>query len=130
MKLLLDTAAFLWFVSDSDRLPAHTRSVLRDADVSVSLSVVSIWEIAVKQQIGRLALPGPAWPYVTRLRNRHGINSLSLEEPALAHLTKLPDVHRDPFDRMLVCQAIEHDLLIVTNDEHIHAYPVKTLWLA
>jgi PIN domain nuclease of toxin-antitoxin system len=129
MKLLVDTSAFLWFVSDSDRLPLRTRTVLRDPEVSVSLSVISLWEIAVKQQIGRLTLPGPAWPYVTSLRHRHGIDSLSLDERALAHLAKLPDVHRDPFDRMLVCQAIEHDLLLVTNDEHIHVYPVKTLWL-
>ena len=69
MKLLLDTSAFLWFVSDTDRLPARTRAVLRDAEVSVSLSVVSLWEIAVKQQVVRLTLPGPAWPYVTSLRH-------------------------------------------------------------
>ena len=130
MKLLVDTSVFLWFVSDNDRLPAHTRTVLRDPDTTVSLSVVSVWELAVKQRTGRLVLPGPAWPYVTSLRHRHGIDSLSLEERALAHLAKLPDVHRDPFDRMLVCQAIEHDLLLVTSDEQIQAYPVKTLWLA
>ena len=130
MKLLIDTSVFLWFVADSDRLPGRTRTALRDPDVRVWLSVASVWEIAVKQQLGRLTLPEPAWPYVTRLRERHGIDSLAIEEAALAHLVKLPDVHRDPFDRMLVCQAIEHDMLLVTKDEQVQKYPVKTLWLA
>lgn len=129
MKLLLDTSAFLWFVSGDDRLPKAMRSVLRDSETGVWLSVVSIWEIVVKQQIGRLALPGPAWSYVTTQRDRHGIDSLALDAPAMAHLAKLPAVHRDPFDRMLICQAIEHDLQIATSDRHIQRYPVKTIWL-
>ena len=129
MKLLLDTSAFLWFVLDSDRLPPATRATLREHETDVWLSVVSVWEVMVKSQIGRLKLPGPAWPYLTRLREQHEIDSLPLEESAIAHLSKLPAVHRDPFDRLLVCQAIQHDLPIVTNDEALQRYPVKTFWL-
>ena len=66
---------------------------------------------------------------MTRQRARHGIDSLTLDEPALAHLAKLPEVHRDPFDRMLICQAIEHDLLLVTDDEAVRRYPIKTAWI-
>ena len=129
MKLLLDTHTFLWFVSGDDRLPARTRDLIRSPDHDVWLSVVSVWEVVVKEQLGRLQLPEMAWPYVTKLRDRHGIDSLALNEPAVAHLTKLPAVHRDPFDRMLVCQVIEHDLLLVTDDETVCRYPIKTAWL-
>jgi PIN domain nuclease of toxin-antitoxin system len=128
MQLLLDTAVFLWLIAGDDRLSEPARSAVRDPENRVWLSAVSLWEISVKQKTGRLVLPDPAWSYVVDARKRHAIESLSLDESAVAHLAKLPDVHRDPFDRMLVCQSIEHDLLLVTNDPLIRAYPVKTLW--
>jgi len=128
MNLLLDTAVFLWLVAGDERLSEPARSAVRDPDRRVWLSVVSLWEISIKQKIGRLALPRAAWSYVTAARERHGIESLALGESAVAHLAKLPDVHRDPFDRMLVCQALEHDLVLVTNDPVVHQYPVKTFW--
>lgn len=128
MKLLLDTHSFLWFISGDDRLPATTRDLIRAPEQDVWLSVASIWEIVVKQQIGRLPLPADAWSYVTAQRERHGIDALPLDEAALAHLAKLPAVHRDPFDRILICQAIEHDLLLVTDDELMRKYPMKTMW--
>jgi PIN domain nuclease of toxin-antitoxin system len=65
---------------------------------------------------------------VPRQRERHQIDSLPLEESAIAHLPKLPSHHRDPFDRMLICQSIEHDLVLVTSDDAIRAYPVKLFW--
>jgi len=128
MNLLLDTAVFLWLIAGDERLTEPARSAVLDPERRVWLSVVSLWEIGVKQKTGRLALPRAAWSYVTTAREQHGIESLALTEPAVGHLAKLPEVHRDPFDRMLVCQAIEHDLLLVTNDPVVHEYPVKTLW--
>jgi PIN domain nuclease of toxin-antitoxin system len=130
VKLLLDTSAFLWFMSGDPRLPDATRDLIRAPEHDVWLSVISLWEIVVKQQSGRLTLPAPAWSYITRQRERHAIASLPLEEAAVTHLAKLPTVHRDPFDRMLICQAIEHDLLLVTGDDAIRQYPVKTVWVA
>jgi PIN domain nuclease of toxin-antitoxin system len=128
MNLLLDTAVFLWLLAGDDRLSEPARSAVQDPEHRVWLSVVSLWEMSVKQKSRRLTLPRAPWSYVSTARERLGIESLALTEPAVAHLAKLPDVHRDPFDRMLVCQAIEHDLLLVTNDPIIHEYPVKTLW--
>ncbi len=128
MKLLLDTHSFLWFISGDERLPAATRDLIRAPEQDVWLSVASVWEIVVKQQLGRLPLPADAWAYATAQRDRHGVDALPLDEAALAHLSKLPAVHRDPFDRILICQAIEHDLLLVTDDELVRKYPIKTMW--
>ena len=129
MNLLLDTATFLWYVSADRRLPAPTRALISAAENDVWLSVVSLWEIVVKAQIDRLNLPGPAWAYASAQRGRHAIASLSLEEGAIGNLAKLPSFHRDPFDRMLVCQALHADLTLVTSDSIIERYPVKTVWM-
>ena len=83
------------------------------------------WEVVVKVHLGRLQLPEPAWPYIARQRDWHGIDSLALQEAAVAYLAKLPPVHRDPFDRMLICQALEHDLLLVTDDQAVCRYPIN-----
>ena len=129
MRLLLDTFAFLWYVAADKRLPKATRDLIRAPEHDVWLSAASVWEIVVKTQIERLRLPEPAWTYVVAQRDRHAIAALAIEEGAIRHLAKLPAVHRDPFDRMLVCQSLQHDLTLVTNDDAIERYPVKTVWL-
>lgn len=128
MKLLLDTQVFLWIATDHARVPRELRAILRDPSNDLYLSVVSSWEIAVKARSGKLALPMPVWAFLLESRERLGIQTLSLQEKAVAHVVKLPDIHRDPFDRLLVCQAIEHQLTIVTSDTQVHRYPIKTLW--
>ena len=126
--LLLDSCTFLWMVRTPNDLSPAARAAVVDPSRPLLLSVVSHWEIGVKSQIGRLDLPDEPGSYVRRERARHGIESLSLEEGAVDHLSKLPDLHRDPFDRMLICQAIEHGLTIVTPDAAIQRYPVRVLW--
>jgi PIN domain nuclease of toxin-antitoxin system len=128
MNLLLDTSAFLWYISGDRRLPVDVRDAIRDPDAQVWLSVLSLWEAAIKQQLSRLQLPDDAWSYLTRQRDRHDVGGLDLSGGAVAHLSKLPGYHRDPFDRMLICQAIEHALTIVTGDAQVTRYPVKVLW--
>lgn len=128
MRLLLDTQVFLWIATDSARLPRDLRTTLREPSNDLYLSVVSSWEIAVKARSGKLVLPMPVWAFLLESRERLGIQTLSIQETAVAHVAKLPNIHRDPFDRMLVCQAIEHQLTIVTSDTLLHRYPVKTLW--
>ncbi len=92
------------------------------------LSSVSVWEIIVKNGIGKLPLPLPAEEFIASQRIKHKIETLPLTEKAVFHLAKLPQHHKDPFDRMLICQAIEHDLTILTSDGLIVQYPVKTVW--
>lgn len=124
MRLLLDTCIFLWLISGDKRLDNSILEEICEPNNEIFLSSVSIWECVVKNQIGRLPLPEPPAEYLSEQRNRHNISSLPLDEGSIVHLSKLPLIHRDPFDRMLICQSIEHNLTIVTVDDTISSYPV------
>lgn len=127
MRLLLDTHISLWYISGDARLPDAMRDSIRNPDHEVYFSVVSLWEIIVKHQLGKLPLPQSPEHYLPTQRARHQIASLSLDEASVHQLTRLPPIHRDPFDRMLICQAIEHALTIVTVDNMFGRYPVLVL---
>ena len=127
MRILLDTHVALWFVSGSPRISAKHRLAIEDPANEVFLSVVSVWEAAIKHAIGKLNLPGPPAEMLPLARQKHNIASLPLEEGALAHWHALPPIHRDPFDRMLACQAIEHRLTLATVDPILSQYPVTLL---
>ena len=128
MNLLLDTATFLWWVTDDPNLSDRAVGLIRDPSRRVFLSAVSVWEIVVKSTLGKLPLPEDPATLVPRLRAGSGFEALRLEEVAVLQLPKLPDLHRDPFDRMLLCQAIEHGLTLVTPDQELRRYPVRTEW--
>ena len=128
MRLLLDTCTFLWMVSDEARLSETCRNILIDPANEAFLSTVSAWEICVKQGLGRLTLAEPAERFIPKYRTMHGISDLPLDEPSVLQTTRLPAIHKDPFDRMLICQAIAHGLVILTPDPLITQYPVRTAW--
>jgi PIN domain nuclease of toxin-antitoxin system len=109
MRLLLDTHIFLWHVGGDQRVTGKLRRAIETAD-AVYLSVVSVWEATIKYQIGKLPLPAAPHPWLSDQRERHGIESLPIDEASVAHLSTLEPHHRDPLDRILVCQAIEHVL--------------------
>lgn len=127
MRLLLDTHIFLWYLAGDAGLRAEIRDLLRDPGNQVFLSPVSIWEALVKNQLGKLPLPDEPGLYLSRQRVRHGISSLDLDEASVRQLVSLPRLHRDPFDRLLICQALCHGMILVTVDELIWAYPVATI---
>ena len=127
MKLLLDTHIFLWFISGDNRLSNDIKQGIRNTDNEVYLSVVSLWEVIIKHQLGKLPLPEPPERYLPIQRERHQIASLPLDEASVSQVAGLPLLHRDPFDRMLIGQALEHNLTIVTVDDVIQAYSVS-LW--
>ncbi len=127
MKILLDTHIFLWFVNGDNRLSTEVRNAICDYDNEVYLSIISIWECIVKYKLGKLPLPEPPDIYLPRQRDRHQIINLNLDESSVVQLTKLPSLHRDPFDRMLICQALQHNLSIATADKAIRAYPIKLI---
>jgi PIN domain nuclease of toxin-antitoxin system len=128
VRLLLDTCTFLWIAAGSDELSPHARACFVDPDNEVYLSAVSAWEIAVKHALDRLPLPEPPTRFVPAERERHGIDVLPLDEESALHLDRLPRLHRDPFDRMLVCQALVHGLTILSPDPLLSQYPVRTTW--
>nr|WP_242523262.1 type II toxin-antitoxin system VapC family toxin [Thiocystis minor] len=125
---MLDTCAFLWLAGDTPELSKTARTLFQDTGNNVYLSSVSAWEIMVKHQLGKLPLPESADVFVQQQCQGHLIETLPLEAKAVFHLSRLPDHHRDPFDRMLICQAIEHGLTILTADKLIIQYPVSTIW--
>ncbi|MBD2344823.1 type II toxin-antitoxin system VapC family toxin [Anabaena subtropica] len=127
MKLILDTHIFLWFISGNDQLTTNIRDTIRDTDNDVYLSVVSIWECIVKYQLGKLPLPESPEIYIPKQRDRHHITNLDLDEGSVAKLVSLPSLHKDPFDRMLICQSLHHGLTIATLDSAILVYPVSII---
>ena len=127
MKLLLDTHVFLWYITADPQIPALFRDAIREPKNEVFLSVASLWEMIIKYNLGKLPLPQAPENYIPNERRRHQIKSLSLHENAVKELSKLPALHRDPFDRILICQALMNDLTIATVDVQIQNYKVAYL---
>jgi PIN domain nuclease of toxin-antitoxin system len=128
MKLLLDTCTFLWITTDDARLSARARDLFRSPDNEVYLSAASGWEIATKHGLGRLPLPDPPERFVPSMREHHGIESLSIDEESALQTMRLPTLHRDPFDRLLVCQAIVHGMTLLTPDPLVAQYSARVVW--
>ena len=124
MRIMLDTHIFLWFISGDSQLSIDARDLIRDSDNEVYLSVVSVCESIIKYQLGKLPLPGTPEIYLPKQRDAHQINSLSIDEDSIAQLINLPPLHRDPFDRMLICQALQHGLTIATVDSAVRGYDI------
>jgi len=122
---LLDTSTMLWSLASPDRLSKAARAALKAGPLV--LSVVCYWEVVIKAQKGLLHVADPVnwWGRATDLL---GGDVLSVRAVHISALSGLPDLHKDPFDRMLVAQAAADGLAIVTSDEHIREYPVKTVW--
>ncbi len=127
MRLLLDTHVFLWYISADPKLPATFRAASQNPANEVYLSVASVWEVVIKHHLGKLSLPAPPDGYLPQQRDAHGFASLPIDEGAMSFLAGLPLLHRDPFDRLLVAQALQHGLTIATVDPDVAAYPVPIL---
>ena len=127
MRILIDTHVFLWIVTNDLRLPQSIRAAFLQPSNTFYLSVVSLWEVATKYQLGKLPLPMSPELYVPEMRRRHVIANLDLDEGSVKRLSSLPMLHKDPFDRMLICQALEHNLTMATVDDKVRAYPIPTL---
>lgn len=128
MTLLLDTCTFLWVIAGAPEISSRARDLFSDPDNEVYLSAASAWEIALKHALGRLPLPDAPQRFVPDQRRRHGVEALAVDEESALHIGRLPLLHRDPFDRMLVSQAIVHGMSILGPDPLVAQYPVRTLW--
>ena len=128
MNLLVDTCAFLWLASDHALLSAPARRALADGGNEYWLSEVSILEITLKWTAQKLGLPRPPRRWVEEELERWQIARLPLRVGDIYRMSELPRYHQDPFDRLLVAQALEHGLTVLTPDAAIARYPVDTLW--
>ncbi len=128
MRVLLDSHTIVWAELDDDRLPEAVRRLIDDPRTRLVLSVVTTWEITLKSLAGRLRLPEPPAPYFDGLIRDARFEVLPVEQRHVAALPELPAIHRDPFDRMLVAQAMVEDLDLVSGDERIRRYPIRTIW--
>jgi PIN domain nuclease of toxin-antitoxin system len=122
MKILLDTSIFIWYILDDVNLSKKHSEIIEDLNNEIYLSVISVWEATIKQQIGKIDFPESASKYLPKQREKHEIKSLSLDESTIKNLFNLPLLHKDPFDRILICQAIEYDFFLMTVDETIRKY--------
>jgi PIN domain nuclease of toxin-antitoxin system len=120
-------SCFLWYITGELQLPISVRDEIRNPDNEIYLSVASVWEALIKYMAGKLELPENPADYLIGERQAHKILSLSIEESDFSHLLTLPRLHNDPFDRILVAQALQRRLTLVTGDKAIQAYPVSTL---
>ena len=129
MSLLLDSHALLWYLrGDEDRIPLRVRNLVEDPTVRVSISVVSQWELMLKALKGRLRLPDTPEGFLIDLPREEGFRVIDVQPRHIRALPELPAIHGDPFDRLLVAQALVEDLELVTGDETLRSYPVRTLW--
>jgi PIN domain nuclease of toxin-antitoxin system len=127
MKLLLDTHTFIWMDSEPDKLSPRIRELCQDTENILLVSVASIWEIQIKSQLGKLKLKTPL-PDIIRQQKENGIEILPIEPNHIFALEALPNHHKDPFDRLLIAQAIVEDAVLLTADPLIQQYPIKTEW--
>lgn len=128
MRLLLDTHAFLWFIVGSQRLSVNARAAIEDAGNQKLISMASLWEMAIKVGLGRLALAEPLDSLIPAQIHGNGFEILAIQVNHVSAVAKLPVRHGDPFDRMLIAQAIVENMPIVTVDTAFEGYSVHTLW--
>jgi PIN domain nuclease of toxin-antitoxin system len=128
VRLLLDTHAFLWWVTDDDRFSEGAADLIADGANDVYLSAASVWEIAIKAGLGRLRLPQDVWSFTPSQLEKNAFQALPVHVSHAVAVIALPDLHRDPFDRMLVAQAVSEGLTIVSDDPQISRYSVPVAW--
>jgi PIN domain nuclease of toxin-antitoxin system len=127
MRLLLDTHTFIWFIMGSANLSAHARALIEDVANEKFLSVASLWEMAIKLSTGKLTLSAPFDLLIPQQLGSNGFELLNIELAHAAAVAMLPFHHRDPFDRLLIAQAMVEKMPIVSTDAAFDAYPITRL---
>ncbi len=130
MRVLLDTHAFLWWIDQHQRLTTTARDAIADSQTEVFVSVVNVWEIVIKAKIGRIKMPDDLASFLNR---QITINYFQILPVELTHALKVYDLadhaaHKDPFDRLLVAQALAEDMALISNDAHLDHYGVERIW--
>lgn len=127
--ILLDTHAFIWLASEPDLLSKPVQTLIRRHPAALYLSSVSAWEVVLLEKRGRLKLPLAAEEYIDRAVSRHGLHDLPLQRYTAQAAVRLPDIHNDPFDRILIAEAMERGMILVSKDRMLARYPdVRVVW--
>ena len=128
MKYMLDTCAFIWYISEGSAMPEELKTLVDESD-NVYISFATLWEIAIKQTTGKLSAVTMSVFELAEICEAHKIMIAPLKLPYLERIKQLPLIHKDPFDRIIIATAIEEDYTLLTNDSEIIKYKdVKTLW--
>lgn len=128
MRFLLATHAYIWADDNSDALSERVSAVIQDKNNAILLSYVSIWEMQIKVQLGKLAFSTPLAQRIQDQRDKNGLELLPIELRHIFALNRLPSHHRDPFDRLLIAQAMVEGLPILSHDSNFAQYPVRVVW--
>ena len=128
MKLLLDSCVFLWMIDDQNKIPHEIKQQILSPLNQVYLSSISITEIIIKAKLKKLHIPKPHAEFLISQRQKAGLTALALQENDLISLEKLPDIHHDPFDQLLICQAINNNMTIISPDLEIKKYSIHVIW--
>ncbi len=128
MKLLLDTHTFIWFVIDSPKLSVTLRELIEDENNEKLLSTASVWEMAIKHSSGKLGLGQPFRVFVEQQTSLNSIDLLNIDLAHINVVASLPFHHRDPFDRLLVAQAMVEQIPILSADSTFDTYPIRRFW--
>lgn len=128
MNLLIDTHVLLWWMSQSVKLSDAAREAFKNPRNSLNVSIASLWEIQIKLQTGKLSIEGTLPEIVERQLQQNSLFILLIEMPHVFALDRLPMIHKDPFDRMIIAQALAENLTLVSADSVFHHYPVNVIW--
>jgi len=128
MNLLLDTHSFIWWANTPEKLSKESLAACQNKDNVLVLSAVSVWEMQIKIQLGKLKLKSPLKNLVELQQQTNDLRILPVELDHVLALSELPTHHKDPFDRLLVAQAKVEEMSLVSADKMVHKYPVQILW--
>jgi PIN domain nuclease of toxin-antitoxin system len=128
MNILLDTHIFLWLNDTPEKLSQPALDACQNLDNTLYLSLASVWEMQIKQQLGKLQLNGTLQTLISTQQQQNGLQLLPIELEHIETLSHLPSPHRDPFDRLLIAQSIKEQMLIISADQAFAGYPVSLIW--
>ena len=128
MKYLLDTHAFLWFVSDDNKLSPQAKSIIKDHNNEIYFSAASAWEISIKIRLGRLTMEEDLEPFIVAQLAENNFQTLSITILHSLYTSKLPEIHKDPFDRMIIAQSKAENMSLISKDKNIKKYKVPVVW--
>lgn len=128
MKYLLDTVAWLWSVHAEERLGGEVQAILENREEEIYLSAATSWELSIKMRLGKLNFPGPPAVVVPAFMAKQGLRSLAVTHLHAVKVYDLPSHHADPFDRMIIAQAMVEEMTVLTSDRAFEKYQIDVLW--